>query len=81
MLFLGNVKFPNETLRLYFYRRRIIGFNDGLQNGAIRSFTDKSILLLDENTKKTTELGVSGKLTIHFGNNLFQKNGFGFVCQ
>jgi hypothetical protein len=53
----GNVKFPNETLRLYFYRRRIIGFNDGLQNGAIRIFTDKSILLLDENTKKpTTEL-------------------------
>jgi lycopene beta-cyclase len=43
------------------------------------SFTDKSILLLDENTKKTTELGVSGKLTIHFWEHLFQKNGILFA--
>jgi lycopene beta-cyclase len=40
------------------------------------SFTDKSILLLDENTKKTTELGVSGKLTIHFWEQSFKKMGF-----
>jgi lycopene beta-cyclase len=30
-------------------------------------FTDKSILLLDENTKKTTELGVSGKQRFTLG--------------
>jgi hypothetical protein len=49
---LGNVKFPNETLRLYFLPAQDYRLNDGLQNGAIRNFTDKSILLLDENTKK-----------------------------
>jgi lycopene beta-cyclase len=37
------------------------------------SFTDKSILLLDENTKKPTTELVFLKTTIHFGNNLFQK--------
>jgi hypothetical protein len=31
--------------------------------------------------KPTIELGVSGKQPIHFGNWLFLKNGFGFVCQ
>jgi hypothetical protein len=37
------------------------------------SFTDKSILLLDENTKKTTNLVLEKTIS--------KKNGFGFVCQ
>jgi hypothetical protein len=47
---LGNVKFPNETLRLYFTGAlsALMTVYKMVQSG---SFTDKSILLLDENTK------------------------------
>jgi hypothetical protein len=49
---LGNVKFPNETLRLYFTGAGLSALMTVYKMVQSGSFTDKSILLLDENTKK-----------------------------
>jgi lycopene beta-cyclase len=67
---LGNVKFPNETLRLYFTGA---GLSALTQIVTIRIFTDKSILLLDENTKTNDRTWCFWKTTIHFGTIYFKK--------
>jgi hypothetical protein len=49
-----------------------------IQSGA---FQNKSILLIDQDPKKTTiVLGVLARRTFDLANNQLLKMGFGFVC-